>query len=153
MAFRLTFLQDSVANKQDYLELGLNCADICTALVQGMDGKRPEDLSRSVCDAISKLTKWVKAPVPQVDSQYADDAPDHPRAATEIERNAIKKSERSKFSRLLHTKDDKNKIVAWKAELDRILHVFNVRPVAFASSSSLISFLDRVGLEHSRNSF
>ena len=64
MTFQLTFLQDSVANKQDYLELGLNCADICTALVQGMDGKRPEDLSRSVCDAISQLTKWVKAPVP-----------------------------------------------------------------------------------------
>ena len=64
MTFQLTFLQDSVANKQDYLELGLNCADICTALAQGMDGKRPEDLSRSVCKAISQLTKWVKAPVP-----------------------------------------------------------------------------------------
>ena len=149
MGSQLTFLQDSVANKQDYLELGLNCADICTALVQGMDGKRPDDLSRSVCDAISKLTEWVKAPVPQFE-QYADDAPDHARAATDIERNAVKKSQRGHFSRLLHTKDDKNKIVAWKAELDRILHVFNVRPVAFASSLSSISCLDRVGLEHAR---
>ena len=62
MGFQLTFLQDSMSNKQDYLELGLNCADICTALVQGMNvnGKQPRHLSRSVRDAISHLTMWVK---------------------------------------------------------------------------------------------
>ena len=56
MAFRLTSLQDSVANKQDYLELGLNCADICGALDRGMKGKRPDDFSQSMCKAISQLT-------------------------------------------------------------------------------------------------
>ena len=71
----------------------------------------------------------------------------------DIERNAVKKSERRRFSRLLHTKNDKNKIVAWKAELDRILQVFNVRPVTFGLSPSSISSLDRVGLEHARKSF
>ena len=62
MAFRLTSLQDSVANKQDYLELGLNCADICGVLDRGMNGKRPDDFNQSVCKAISQLTMWVKAP-------------------------------------------------------------------------------------------
>lgn len=56
--------QDSMANKQDYLELGLNCADICRALARGMNGKRHRELSRSVCDAINQLAKWVKASVP-----------------------------------------------------------------------------------------
>ena len=54
--FLLTFLQDTMANEQDYVELGLNCADICTALDRGMNGKRPDDLSQSVCKAISQLT-------------------------------------------------------------------------------------------------
>ena len=76
MAFRLTSLQDSVANKQDYLELGLNCADICGALDRGMNGKRPDDFSQSVCKAIRKLTMWAKVPVPQSE-QFTDDAPGH----------------------------------------------------------------------------
>ena len=59
--FLLTFLQDTMANEQDYVELGLNCADICTALDRGMNGKRPDDLSQSVCKAISQLAVWVKA--------------------------------------------------------------------------------------------
>ena len=44
-----------MVNKQDYVELGLFCADICTALDRGMNGKEMEDLSRSVCDAINQL--------------------------------------------------------------------------------------------------
>ena len=49
-----------MANEQDYVELGLNCADICTALDRGMSGKRLDDLSQPVCKAISQLTVWVK---------------------------------------------------------------------------------------------
>jgi hypothetical protein len=45
-----------MANEQDYVELGLNCADICEALEKGMGGKQLTDLSKSVCDAINKLT-------------------------------------------------------------------------------------------------
>ena len=59
--FLLTFLQDTMANEQDYVELGLNCADICTALDRGMNGKRPDDLSQSVCKAIGQLAVWVNA--------------------------------------------------------------------------------------------
>jgi hypothetical protein len=45
-----------MANELDYVELGLNCADICRALDRGMNGKKLGDLSRSVCQAINQLT-------------------------------------------------------------------------------------------------
>ena len=45
-----------MANEQDYVELGLSCADICRALERGMNGKKLSDLSKSVCDAINQLT-------------------------------------------------------------------------------------------------
>ena len=54
--FWLMFLQDSIANDQDHVELGLNCADICKALDRGMKGKKTEDLSQSVHEAITQLT-------------------------------------------------------------------------------------------------
>ena len=43
-------------NKLDYVELGLNCANICRALDRGMSGRKLDDLNRSVCDAINQLT-------------------------------------------------------------------------------------------------
>lgn len=57
--FRFTLLQDSMSNEQAYVELGLNCADICEALDQGLDGKGLDDLSQSARDAVNRLTKWV----------------------------------------------------------------------------------------------
>jgi hypothetical protein len=56
MSFGLTHIQDSMANELDYVELGLNCADICRALDRGMNGKKLGDLSQSVCEAINQLT-------------------------------------------------------------------------------------------------
>ena len=47
-------------NKRDYVEIGLHCAEVCTALGRGMNGKTLNDLSQSVCDAISQLTMWVR---------------------------------------------------------------------------------------------
>jgi len=43
-------------NERDYVELGLGCADICRALDRGMNGKKLDDLSQSVCEAINQLT-------------------------------------------------------------------------------------------------
>jgi len=43
-------------NELDYVELGLFCADICRALDRGMNGKKLDDFSQSVCDAINQLT-------------------------------------------------------------------------------------------------
>ena len=53
---KFTHNQDMMANEQDYVELGLACADICRALDRGMNGKKLDDLSKSVCDAINQLT-------------------------------------------------------------------------------------------------
>ena len=52
----LTHNQDTMANEQDYVDLGLSCADICKALERGMGGKKLDDVSESVCDAINQLT-------------------------------------------------------------------------------------------------
>jgi hypothetical protein len=56
-----------MANEQDFVELGLNCAEICGALDRGMNGKKLDDLSQSVREAINKLTTWVKPAVRDLD--------------------------------------------------------------------------------------
>ena len=45
-----------MTNQMDYVELGLACADVCTALDRGLSGKRLDDLNNSVCEAIKHLT-------------------------------------------------------------------------------------------------
>ena len=50
----------------------------------------------------------------------------------EIQRKVIKQSERNAVSRIFHAKNDKEVIAAWKVDLNRILHVFNVCSVIFA---------------------
>ena len=48
--------QDSIANESDYIELGLHCADVCRVLERGVNGKKLDDLSPSVREAINQLT-------------------------------------------------------------------------------------------------
>jgi hypothetical protein len=43
-------------NKLDYVELGLSCANVCRTLDQGTKGKRQDELSPPVYDAINQLT-------------------------------------------------------------------------------------------------
>jgi len=43
-------------NYADYVDLGLACAGVCTALDRGLEGKRLSDLKNSVCEAIKQLT-------------------------------------------------------------------------------------------------
>jgi hypothetical protein len=57
--FRLTFIQDSMMNRDDCVELGSACADVCKALERGLQGKRSDDLSQPVLDAIEELRRWV----------------------------------------------------------------------------------------------
>jgi hypothetical protein len=46
-----------------------------------------------------------------------------------IQWKIIKMGKRNAVSRLIHTKNDKEMIAAWKADLSKILLVFNVRSV------------------------
>ena len=57
MSFGFTSNQDSMANKTDYVDLGITCADVCKALHRGMNGRSLDELSRSVREAIEQLTK------------------------------------------------------------------------------------------------
>ena len=125
MGFRLTFLQNFMANEEDYVELGLNCAEICRALDRGTNRKGLDELSKSVCDAINQLTTWVEPEVHDWDRSLT--TPLDPRTVAEIQGKATEHSGRNRASRFLHASRGKNEITAWKLELDRILQVFNVR--------------------------
>ena len=46
-----------MANKVEYVELGLTCADVCEALSRGMNRKQAEQLGQSALGAIERLTR------------------------------------------------------------------------------------------------
>jgi hypothetical protein len=52
----IEYVQESMTNEEDCVELGLACADVCTALSRGLDGKLMKDLNDSVHGAIKQLT-------------------------------------------------------------------------------------------------
>ena len=52
------------------------------------------------------------------------------RAVAAIQRKVVEQGKRNVISRHLHAKNDKEKITAWRMDLVRILHVFNVRSIA-----------------------
>ena len=47
-----------------------------------------------------------------------------------MERNVIKLGKRNAISRLFRSQEDKDKIASWRLDLNRVLHVFNVRSEA-----------------------
>ena len=55
----------------------------------------------------------------------------------EIQRKVIEQSGRNAVSRLIHAANDKETTAAWNLDLTRILHVFNVRFVAFVCAPPL----------------
>jgi len=114
-------------NELDYVDLGLFCADICRALDRGMGGKSLDDLSRSVCDAITQLTVWVE-PATYFSNTSTYHALDR-RTVAEIRGKIIKQSGRNSVSRFFHARNDKETIAVWRSDLNRILIVFNVRSV------------------------
>ena len=51
----LKYAQDDINNQGDYVELGLACANVCTVLKRGLNGKGPNDLNDLVRKAIEEL--------------------------------------------------------------------------------------------------
>ena len=49
--------QDTTIDKEDYIELGLVCADVCATFKRRVGGKREDDLSRTVGEAIKLMIK------------------------------------------------------------------------------------------------
>ena len=62
------------------------------------------------------------------------------RAVTEIQQRIVKQGKRGTFSRYFHAKNDKDKIAAWGSDLNRILQVFNVRPIVSVRSLLTMHF-------------
>ena len=45
-----------MANDQDFVDLGRACGDVCQVLDRRLEGKRLDELSHSILDAIGGLT-------------------------------------------------------------------------------------------------
>jgi hypothetical protein len=58
-----------------------------------------------------------------------------------MERKVVKQGNRNFVSRILHSKNDKDKIAAWRYDLVRVLHVFNVRSIGCTWYSRLTNLL------------
>ena len=62
------------------------------------------------------------------------------RAIAEIQRDVIELGRRSTISRLLHAKGDNDTLAAWRSDLNRILHVFNVRSTTYSPTMLTVRF-------------
>ena len=115
-----------MANKQDYVDLGLACADVCDTIKAGLDGRRSDELSPSVVKAIEKLTAYVEPSMCMPSSPLTRF---RSRTVEEIQKQIVERGKRHVTSRVLNAKGDKDKIAAWRQELNRITQNFNVCPV------------------------
>jgi len=84
--------------------------------------------------------------------ELTDDTLDR-RTVAEIQRKVIKQSGNNRVSCLFHAKNDKEMITAWKLDLNRIIHVFNVCPVGSASLSLITPLSDGAGHQYSYDGF
>ena len=57
------------------------------------------------------------------------------RTVARIQREIVKLGKRSPAFQIFRAKNDKDTIAAWRRDLDRILHVFNVRSLSSARHS------------------
>jgi len=57
-----------MVDEAEYVELGLACADVCTALDRALNGRPLKDLNNSVCEATIQLKRWVTMAVHTLDT-------------------------------------------------------------------------------------
>ena len=58
--FWLTLAQDTMRNKEDYIDLGLSCTKVCKVLDQGLKEIESDELSKTMADAIDRLKAWIQ---------------------------------------------------------------------------------------------
>jgi len=119
--------QDTMIKELDCVELGLSCAHVCQTLDRGTDGKKRDELSPSVYNAINQLTLSVEQTI------SISDCPLNSlnlRTVADIQRNLVERSKQNAISRRYYAKDNKKMIATWRLDLDKILQVFRVRSVA-----------------------
>ena len=66
----------------------------------------------------------------------------------EIQRNIVKRGGRSAASRLFRAKDDKEAIATWRLDLNRILHVFNVRSTVYVRQLLILYSRPNLHISH-----
>jgi len=65
----------------------------------------------------------------------------------EIRRKIIKQGKRNVISRHIHARNDKEKIVSWRTDLNRILHVFSVRSIGSVWRSLTLHSQTELGID------
>jgi len=126
-------------NEVDYVDLGLACAEVCRVLDRGMRGRRVDELGQAVFEAIEQLNMQVESAVDMSGDALTGLSI---RAVAEIQRSVIERGKRNVVSRHFHAKNDKEMIATWRLDLNRILHVFNVRSAAFCLTAANWPALD-----------
>ena len=116
-----------MANEADYVELGLSCADTCQAIDRDMK-RRGDGPTSPALNAVERLTTSVKL-VTNSTGKFANLALNR-RTIAEIQKHIVKRGKRNAFFRPFYA-DNEEKIATWKADLDKIRHVFEVHPFAF----------------------
>ena len=65
----------------------------------------------------------------------------------EIQRGVVIGGKRSAISRVFHSKNDQETIAAWRLDLNRILHIFNVRSITSAWPSLTVHFQTELAID------
>ncbi|KAF9783829.1 hypothetical protein BJ322DRAFT_881313 [Thelephora terrestris] len=90
------------AIRADCVELGFICADVCQALGRGLRGRRADQHSQSILDAIHQFNMTM----------------------AEIKGHVVKRGKRNAIAQRFHAKHDKEAVASWKLGLGKILSVF-----------------------------